>query len=88
VRNNELAVDGIDEKLERLDVNCLVDDDSQADIEMQSSRMKEDSGGDHVNLKARSIYNLCDLHSSQSSKGKSYSELIIEQIEGRASLLA
>jgi predicted transposase/invertase (TIGR01784 family) len=37
--------------------------------------MKEEKGGNHSNLKARSIYNLCDLHSSQSSKGKPYGAL-------------
>jgi len=76
VRNSELPVEDMEEKVERFDVNCQIDDDSQADIEMQSSRMKEDAGGEHSNLKARSIYNLCDLHSSQPSKGKSYDGLI------------
>ena len=72
VRNNELPVSDMEEKTERFDVNCMIDDDSQADIEMQSSSMEEEPGGNHNNLKARSIYNLCDLHSSQSSKGKPY----------------
>ena len=76
VRNTELPVDDVDEKAERFDVNCFIDDNSQADIEMQGSRMKEEKDGDHDNLKARSIYNLCDLHSSQPSKGKSYDKLI------------
>ena len=75
VRNNELPISDIDEKSERFDVNCEIDHDTQADIEMQSSRMDEKPGGDHGNLKARSIYNLCDLHSSQKSKGKVYGEL-------------
>ena len=75
VRNNELAVSDTEEKAEQLDVNCKVDDDSQADIEMQSHRMKEEKGSNHENLRARSIYNLCDLHSSQSSKGISYDKL-------------
>ena len=76
VRNAELPVTNTDEKAERFDLNCKIDDNSQADIEMQSSRMKEDKDGNHSNLKARSIYNLCDLHSSQSSKGKSYDALV------------
>ena len=77
VRNNELPISDTEEKLERYDVNCLIDDDdSQADIEMQSSRMEEEAGSSHENLRARSLYNLCDLHSSQSSKGKSYGKLI------------
>ena len=76
VRNTELPVTDTEEKAERFDVNCMIDDDDQTDIEMQSSRMEEKKGGNHENLKARSIYNLCDLHSSQSSKGKSYDKLI------------
>jgi len=76
VRNTELPVTDTEEKAERFDVNCMIDDDDQTDIEMQSSRMEEEKGGNHENLKARSIYNLCDLHSSQSSKGKSYDKLI------------
>ena len=76
VRNAELPIEDIGEKAERFDVNCAIDDDSQADIEMQGSRMKEEKGGSHNNLKARSIYNLCDLYSSQPSRGKSYDRLI------------
>lgn len=75
VRNNELAVESLDEKAERFDVNCKIDDDTQADIEMQSNRMEEAKGSSHSNLRARSIYNLCDLHSSQSSKGLAYDKL-------------
>jgi predicted transposase/invertase (TIGR01784 family) len=69
VRNNELPAGDVEEKAERLDVNCKVDDGSQVDLEMQASRIQEDSGGEHKNLKGKSIYYLCDLHSSQSSKG-------------------
>jgi predicted transposase/invertase (TIGR01784 family) len=76
VRNTELPIEDIDEKAERFDINCLIDDDSQADIEMQGSRMREEKGGHLNNLKARSVYNLCDLHSSQPSRGKSYDKLI------------
>jgi len=76
VRNAELPVTDTEEKAGRFDVNCKIDDNTQADIEMQSSRMKEEKDGNHKNLKARSIYNLCDLHSSQSSKGKSYDALV------------
>jgi predicted transposase/invertase (TIGR01784 family) len=75
VRNNELPVSDTEEKAERFDVNCKIDDDLQADIEMQSSPMEEDSGDNHRNILARAIYNVCDLHSSQPSKGKSYDGL-------------
>jgi predicted transposase/invertase (TIGR01784 family) len=76
VRNSELPVGTTEEKAERFDVNCIVDDDYQADIEMQSSPMEEERGSNHRNIRARSIYNLCDLHSSQPSKGKPYDKLI------------
>jgi len=76
IRNNELALSDTEEKAEQFDINCKVDDNSQADIEMQANRMVEEAGSNHENLRARSIYNLCDLHSSQSSKGVSYDKLI------------
>ena len=70
VHNNELAVSDTQEKAERFDVNCKTDDGSQVNIEMQASRMEEDKGGGHRNFKARIIYFLCDLHSSQPSRGQ------------------
>ena len=69
VRNNELPAGDTEEKAERLDVNCKIDDGTQVDLEMQASRVQEDSDGEHRNLKGKSVYYLCDLHSSQSSKG-------------------
>ena len=69
VRNNELPPEDTSEKAERLDVNCMIDDGSQADLEMQASPIEEDSDGEHQNLKGKGIYYLCDLHSSLSSKG-------------------
>ena len=70
VRNNELPAGDTQKKAERLDVNCRIDDGSQIDMEMQASRIEEDSDGAHKNLKGKSIYYLCDLHSSQPSKGE------------------
>jgi predicted transposase/invertase (TIGR01784 family) len=76
VRNNELPVGDTKEKAEKLDVNCSIDDGTQVDLEMQASRIQEDSSGEHKNLKGKSIYYLCDLHSSQSAKGiRRYDEL-------------
>lgn len=66
---NELAPGDTKEKAERFDVNCKIDDGSQINLEMQSSRMIEDLGGQHKNLKGKSIYYLTDLHSSQPAKG-------------------
>ena len=75
VRNNELPAGDTQEKAERLDVNCRIDDGSQIDLEMQASRIEEDANGEHKNLKGKSIYYLCDLHSSQPSKGIQYGKL-------------
>jgi predicted transposase/invertase (TIGR01784 family) len=69
VRNNELPPGDTEEKAERFDVNCSIDDGSQVDLEMQASRIQEDSDGEHKNLKGKSVYYVCDLHSSQPSKG-------------------
>jgi len=76
VRNNELPAGDTQEKAERLDVNCRIDDGSQVDLEMQASRIEEGSNGEHSNLKGKSIYYLCDLHSSQQSKGIPYDKLV------------
>ena len=66
---NELAPVYTEEKAERFDVNCKIDDGSQVNLEMQASYMVEDLGGQHLNLKGKSIYYLTDLHSSQPAKG-------------------
>ena len=70
VLNNEIPISDTQEKAERFDVNCKIDDGSQINLEMQASRMKEDRGSEHNNLKGRSIYFLCDLHSSQPARGQ------------------
>ncbi len=69
VQNSELPAEDTHEKAERLDLNCIFDDADQADIEMQASHMKEDRDGQHKNLKGKSVYYGCDMHSSQSAKG-------------------
>jgi predicted transposase/invertase (TIGR01784 family) len=70
VRHNELPISDTREKGERFDVNTKIDDGSQVNLEMQASRMEEDLGGEHKNLKARSVYYLTDLHSSQPGLGQ------------------
>ena len=82
VRNNELPPQWTEEKAERLDVNCRLDDGTQVDMEMQASPIEEDAAAEgersrkHLNLKGKSVYYLCDLHSSQSAKGvKRYDRL-------------
>lgn len=66
---NEIPPGDTEEKAERFDVNCKIDDGSQINLEMQSSRIRESSDGQHRNLKGKSIYYLADLHSSQPAKG-------------------
>jgi predicted transposase/invertase (TIGR01784 family) len=73
----EPPISHIDEKRERFDVSCRLDDGSQVDVEMQSVPMSGDSlASGHANIKARAIYNLCDLHSSQDGRGIAYSGLV------------
>lgn len=69
IRGNEIAPGDTEEKAERLDVNCKIDDGTQIDLEMQASHIQEESDEEHQNLKGKGIYYLCDLHSSQPSKG-------------------
>ena len=67
---NELAPGDTEEKAERLDVNCKIDDGSQVNLEMQASRIVEDMDGQYRNIKGKSVYYLTDLHSSQPAKGQ------------------
>jgi predicted transposase/invertase (TIGR01784 family) len=77
VRNTELPITGIGEKRERLDVNCVTDDNTQIDVEMQTRPMEDDTVEEgYVNIKDRAVYYLCDLHSSQRGRGIAYSELM------------
>jgi len=77
VRNNELPISDINEKRERFDVNCSVNDGSQIEIEMQSQSMKGDSQIiNHKIIKDRSVYYLCDLHSKQAGRGIRFDKLL------------
>ena len=75
VRNNEIPVDDITEKQARLDVNCVTGDGEQLDIEIQASRIAETGDERHESLMHKSLFYLCELHSSQSLKGKSYAAM-------------
>ena len=66
---NEPPSGSTEEKAERLDINGKIDDGSQVNLEMQASRLHEEAGGQHKNLKGKSVYYLTDLHSSQPAKG-------------------
>ncbi|GBU20493.1 hypothetical protein R80B4_00371 [Fibrobacteres bacterium R8-0-B4] len=76
VRNNELQITDVEEKAQRLDVNCTVDGGDQVDVEMQCSRAKDDTVNSHLNLINKSIYYLTDLHSSQKSARVMYKNLV------------
>jgi predicted transposase/invertase (TIGR01784 family) len=77
VRNTELPISGIGEKRERFDVNCVLDGDKQADVEMQSEAMKGDNAAtSHANIKNRAIYYVCDLHTSQEGRSVGYGKLM------------
>jgi len=76
VKNNEPATMDVSQKQERLDVNCEIDGKEIVNIEMQSSYIRELPDSEHRNLKNKSAYYGCDLFSSQSIKGKSYTDLV------------
>ena len=77
VRNAELPIADINEKRERFDVNCSIDDGSQAEVEMQSQAMKGDGQFiGHKIIKNRSIYYLCDLHAKQAGRGIRFDNLL------------
>ena len=77
VRNIELPILNINEKRERFDVNCTVNDSNQLVAEMQLKALTGDNlRTDHKAVKARAIHHLCALHSSQSGRGERYDELI------------
>ena len=77
IRNVELPISDVNEKRERFDVNCTVNDGSQFDVEMQSEAMSGDSlNTNHKIVKARAIYHLCDLHSGQDGRGTRYDKLL------------
>ena len=77
VRNVELPITDINEKRERFDVNCTVDDGSQLCVEMQADQMPGDSiSSGHKKVKNRAIYYLCDLHAKQHGRGIAYENLM------------
>ena len=75
VRNNELPIMDVNEKAERFDVNCTIDNGDQIDVEMHSCPQVE-IRLEPVNFINKYIYYMTDLHSSQESKGKRYYKLV------------
>ena len=75
IRNNELPAMDTNEKNERLDLNCVIDDGSQVDVEMHGSFIASLDGGQAAFMN-KTIYYLSDLHSSQKSKGVKYIDFV------------
>jgi predicted transposase/invertase (TIGR01784 family) len=77
VRNTELPIFDIGEKRTRFDVNCIINGDRQACVEMQAEAMIGDNAATgHRNIKNRAIQYLCNLHASQNGQGVDYVEFM------------
>jgi len=75
-RNTELPITDATEKRQRFDVNCTIDGGDQVDVEMQCSRVEEDTSDSHDGFINKSIYYLTALHTSQESVGVDYHKLV------------
>ena len=76
ILNIELPIFYTQEKAERLDINCEINNNSQVNIEMQANYIKEKDKKGKKNFKGKYLYYAFDLYSSQDSKGKQYDELM------------
>jgi predicted transposase/invertase (TIGR01784 family) len=75
VKSENVHKDHVEQKDERFDVQCLMGDGSRALVEMQASPMKGDNAvNEHKNLRCRSVYGLCDVHSKQAGRGVDYAD--------------
>ncbi|MCL2441423.1 MAG: Rpn family recombination-promoting nuclease/putative transposase [Treponema sp.] len=74
IRNNELPAMDIEEKIERFDVNCTIENGDQVNVEMHCEERVE-TGTIRINFLNKYTYYLTDLHSSQKSKGVRYKDL-------------
>ena len=75
VRNIELPAMHLEEKAERFDVNCVVDNGDQINVEMHCSQRAE-IGEKRINFLNKYVYYLTDLHSSQKSRGVKYKDMV------------
>jgi len=74
IRNNELPVMDLEEKAERFDVNCTIENEDQVNVEMHCSENIE-VGVARTSFINKYTYYTTDLHSSQKSKGVKYKDL-------------
>ena len=75
IRGNELATSDTQEKAQRFDVNCSIEDGTQVNVEMHCEELPE-TGVVRVNFINRYTYYLTDLHSSQKSVSVKYKDLV------------
>jgi len=75
VRGNEPPVMDMEEKAERFDVNCTVENGDQVDVEMHCEE-RVNIGEKNLSFINKYIYYLTDLHSSQKSKKVKYKNLV------------
>ncbi|MCL2765786.1 MAG: Rpn family recombination-promoting nuclease/putative transposase [Treponema sp.] len=75
IRNNEVSITDVNEKAERFDVNCTVENGDQVDVEMHCSK-REETGEKRTNFINKCTYYLADLHSSQKSRGVMYKDMV------------
>jgi len=75
IRNVELPKPDMEEKGQRFDVNCTIENDDQVEVEMHSTPIYE-SGTERKNFINKCTYFLTDLHSSQKSRGMDYHKLV------------
>ena len=75
IRNNELPSTDTEEKNQRLDVNCVIDDGSQINVEMQGSKLAGENSG-QTTLINKSVYYLTKLHSTQKSTSVKYEDFV------------
>ena len=54
IRNNEIPPEDTDEKAERLDLNCKLEDSTQVDLEIQAHRIEEEEDGEAYTICATS----------------------------------
>jgi len=74
IRGIELPVSDIEEKEQRFDVNCTIENGDQIDVEMHCEKRVE-VGTKFTNFINKYTYYLTDLHSSQKSKSVKYKDL-------------
>jgi predicted transposase/invertase (TIGR01784 family) len=77
VLSAELPITDMNEKRGIFDVNCKLDGNKQAAVEMQANSMKGDSiETGHPNIRGRSVLELCKLHAKQPSRGSRYADIM------------